>query len=44
MCDITKVDGIDFTVGRADSGCCLMDESQNGGGYCMTLASDQLSV
>jgi len=43
-CDITKVAGTTYTANRAESGCCLRDESQKGGGYCMKLNSLQTDV
>ena len=39
FCNITKVASQDSAANRAGSGCCLRDESQKGGGYCMKLDS-----
>ena len=39
-CDVTKVAGNDNAANRAESGCCLRDESQKGGGYCIKIKAD----
>jgi len=41
QCNISDVNGI---VAGANYGCCLRDKSQDGGGYCMTKASNGSSV
>lgn len=38
-CDITKVNSVTFADSRVGMGCCLRDESQDGGGYCTVLGS-----
>ena len=40
-CNISDVNGV---VAGANYGCCLRDKSQDGGGYCMTKASNGSSV
>lgn len=40
QCKITKVATFDSSANRAESGCCLRDETQKGGGYCMKLSSN----
>ena len=40
-CNISNVNGV---VASAGYGCCLRDKSQDGGGYCMTMASNGSSV
>ena len=37
-CNIKKIDGKDYQQNRTNSGCCLRDASQKGGGYCMLLS------
>ena len=44
FCNVTKVATFDYNSNRAESGCCLRDESQKGGGYCVKLAANQSSV
>ena len=44
FCNITKVAGSDYNANRAESGCCLRDKSQKGGGYCMKLGVPATSV
>ena len=39
-CKIKKVATFDSAANRAESGCCLRDETQKGGGYCMKLSSN----
>ena len=43
-CNITKVDGKGEEANRAESGCCLRDKSQKGGGYCMKLGVPATTV
>ena len=44
-CDVTKIGGKDKSLtSRAGLGCCLRDESQKGGGYCMFRSDDGLKV
>ena len=38
-CDITMINGVDSSGSRVDNGCCLRDDSQDGGGYCTVLKS-----
>ena len=44
LCNITKItaSGVtyDYNANRAESGCCIRDKSQKGGGYCVKLASN----
>lgn len=44
FCNITKVNKLDMNDNRAESGCCLRDKSQKGGGYCMKLGVPATSV
>ena len=40
-CNITSVNGVSA---NANYGCCLRDKTNDGGGYCMTKASNGSSV
>ena len=43
-CNIEKVGGKGEESNRAESGCCLRDKSQKGGGYCMKLGVPATNV
>ena len=40
-CNISNVNGVEAAAGY---GCCVRDKSQDGGGYCLTMASNGSSV
>lgn len=42
-CNIKEVANIDHTSNRVESGCCLRDASQKGGGYCMKLGQNSVT-
>ena len=43
-CDISMVNGVYYTSNRVGMGCCLRDNSQDGGGYCTVLASSDFTT